>query len=206
MTNNQTKAKCLFSSSNPDENNKYCRNFIVKDLFNKTRSNFDEVAKNGAVIGIEIIWECFFILKPFESKFDLVFNLTRTPNNTCLPTYKIDLVDPEVPGKGMGQYPGWYITDDYYRKRGEDYERTLYHLFGLELEYKETYKVSYLDPIRIIVLLMAGTGTWATFEVIFWLIWAYACNIQNFDSSKYERMTWEECDMIQVPRRRCVLF
>ena len=200
MTNNQTKAKCLFSSSNPEAKNKYCRNFIVGDLVNITGSNFDELAGHGAVIGIEIIWECFFILKPFG------LNLTWTPNNPCLPTYKIDLVDPEVPGKGMGQYPGWYITDDYYRKRGEDYERTLYHLFGLELEYKETYKVSYLDPIRIIVLLMAGTGTWATFEVIFWLIWANACNIQNFDRTKYERMTWEECDVMQVPRRRCVLF
>ena len=197
MTNNQTKAKCLFSSSNPEAKNKYCRNFIVGDLVNITGSNFDELAGHGAVIGIEIIWECFFLLKPFG------LNLTWTPNNPCLPTYKIDLVDPEVPGKGMGQYPGWYITDDYYRKRGEDYERTLYHLFGLELEYKETYKVSYLDPIRIIVLLMAGTGTWATFEVIFWLIWANACNIQNFDRTKYEKMTWEECDVMQVPRRRC---
>ena len=101
----------------------------------------------------------------------------------------------------MGEYPGWYIIEDYYSHRnnseGHDYVRTLYHLFGLELKYKDTYKVSYLDPIRIIVLLMAMTGTWATFEVIFWLIWA-ASNIQNFDSREWEKKKWEECDIIQV--------
>ena len=200
MTNNHTDAQCLFNSSDAEEQNKYCRNFLVKDLVNITGSNFTELAVHGAVIGIEIIWECFFILKPFG------LNLTWTPNNPCLPTYKIVLVDPEVDGNGMGYYPGWYIVDDYYRKMGKngrEYERTLYHLFGLEVEYKVSYKVSYFDPISTILLLMAGTGTWATFEGIFWLIWAYACNIQNFDRTKYEKMTWEECDVMQVPRRRC---
>ena len=103
-------------------------------------------------------------------------NLIWTQNDPCLPTYNVTLVDPEVPGNGMGEYPGWYIIEDYYRNKGDEDERTLYHLFGLELKYKVTYKVSYLNPIRIIVLLMAMTGTWATLEVIFWLIWA-ASNI-----------------------------
>ena len=67
----------------------------------------------------------------------------------------------------------------------------------MELKYKVTYKVSYLNPIRIIVLLMAMTGTWATLEVIFWLIWA-ASNIQNFNSSEWRRKKWKECDVSQV--------
>ena len=191
-------AKCLFNSSNTEEENKCCRNIIVEDLVNITGNNFEELAVHGAVFGIEIIWKCFFVIfKPFGMNFTWSPNLIWTQNDPCLPTYNVTLVDPEVPGNGMGEYPGWYIIEDYYRNKGDEDERTLYHLFGLELKYKVTYKVSYLNPIRIIVLLMAMTGTWATFEVIFWLIWA-ASNIQNFDTSEWRRKKWEECDVNQV--------
>ena len=75
----------------------------------------------------------------------------------------------------------------------------LFGPFPLELRPKIIYRVSRLDPIRIIILLGAMKWIWAFFEMVFWFIW---CKIWQstcmrgkaniFDDDKFEKAAWEE--------------
>ena len=61
------------------------------------------------------------------------------------------------------------------------------------------YRVSRLDPIRIIILLGAMKWIWAFFEMVFWFIWCkiwqFSCmrgKANIFDDDKFEKTAWEE--------------
>ena len=132
MTNNITQAKCFFDLSDA-RNRDNCRNFRVADMVNLTGHTFDQLALRGAVIRIDIIWDCFFgIYKPFGLNW--TWN-QYNQENPCLPKYKFYLVNSELPGRGLGQFPGRYHLKMFYTNDGTGLNpartRALYKVYGL---------------------------------------------------------------------------
>ena len=144
MTNNITQAKCFFDLSDA-RNRDNCRNFRVADMVNLTGHTFDQLALRGAVIRIDIIWDCFFgIYKPFGLNW--TWN-QYNQENPCLPKYKFYLVNSELPGRGLGQFPGRYHLKMFYTNDGTGLNpartRALYKVYGLGKGSKQVEKVCF---------------------------------------------------------------
>ena len=168
LSNNNPRAKCMFDPAKA-EKTRYCRNWRVEDMVGRTGNSFDSVAMKGGVIRVQIDWTCFlgwwsWILPPTR----------KTLKRQCLPTYNFTLM--EGVGHNMGGGGGWHKMNTYYTQqktwKGEGYSRRLDRVIGIYFKIDTTYNLSKFDPVRIIVVLMAGKGFWKIFDFFFWLVFS----------------------------------
>ena len=161
ITNNQTKSVGFWKPEN--ELTQHSRSFVIENLVdnadkhkNTRNTTFDDVAKKGAVIRVEIEWECFvwfwFLVSPSDE-------WVRT---NCLHTTKSFVLERE-----------WFRTNAHYHKIEENtWQRMLHKTYGLNFKVEVTYKVSRFSLIKVILLLVAGGSILGACELFFWIIFS----------------------------------
>ncbi|KAJ8379534.1 hypothetical protein SKAU_G00003120 [Synaphobranchus kaupii] len=150
----------------------FCPIFRLGDIVHEARENFSEMAVEGGVIGIQIMWNC---------------NLDRLFHR-CLPTYSFRRLDEKESNRTL--YPGLnFRFAKHYRENGVE-ERTLFKAFGIRFDVMVFGKAGKFSIIHLIIYIGSTLSYYAlTTIVIDWLITTtcYAKEArQDYSERKFE--------------------
>ncbi|KAJ8263308.1 hypothetical protein COCON_G00157650 [Conger conger] len=167
MTDKYLKS-CTFSR----QTDPFCPIFRLGDIVQEARENFSEMAVEGGVIGIQIMWNC---------------NLDRLFHR-CLPTYSFRRLDEKESNRTL--YPGLnFRFAKYYRENGVE-ERTLFKAYGIRFDVMVFGKAGKFSIIQLIIYIGSTLSYYALTTIfIDWLITTscYAKEArQNYSERKFE--------------------
>ncbi|KAJ8414718.1 hypothetical protein AAFF_G00022410 [Aldrovandia affinis] len=150
----------------------HCPIFRLGDIVQEAKEKFSEMAVEGGVIGIQIMWNC---------------NLDRLFHK-CLPTYSFRRLDEKENNRTL--YPGLnFRFAKYYKENGVDV-RTLFKAFGIRFDVMVFGKAGKFSFIQLVIYIGSTLSYYAlTTLLIDWLI-TTSCYTkearQNYSERKFE--------------------
>ncbi|TNM90076.1 hypothetical protein fugu_004310 [Takifugu bimaculatus] len=135
------------------ENDSLCPIFRLGDMVREAGENFQEMAVEGGVIGIQIKWDC---------NLDVV-------RSHCLPRYSFRRLDEKESNRTL--YPGLNFRYAKYNTVNRVEERTLYKAFGIRFDVMVFGQAGRFSFIQLIIYIGSTLSYYAlTTILIDWLI------------------------------------
>ncbi|KAM6315790.1 P2X purinoceptor 5 isoform 2-T2 [Podargus strigoides] len=151
-TNNESYLKsCRYSTEHP-----YCPIFLLGNIVQWAGSDFQEVALEGGVIGIQIEWNC---------------DLDRAPSE-CNPHYSFSRLDNEFAENSISSGYNFRFAKYYRDAEGVDY-RTLIKAYGIRFDVMVNGKAGKFNIIPTVINI--GSGLALLGAVQLWEIAAQPC-------------------------------
>ncbi|RWR99873.1 P2X purinoceptor 4-like protein [Dinothrombium tinctorium] len=156
-TNETYLKKCRYNAFTDPQ----CPVFVLNDIVKAAGQDYDEISKSGAVIGIEITWNC---------------NLDFTVDY-CVPVYSFRRLDEEHSMIA----PGWnYRYSHYYSDR----ERTLFKATGIKFSIIVNGQAGKLNFVPLFVNIGSGLGLLAITTIICDFIALYLTSAKKYYKEK----------------------
>ncbi|KAJ8285764.1 hypothetical protein GJAV_G00030670 [Gymnothorax javanicus] len=162
----------------------FCPIFRLGDIVQEAKENFSEMAVEGGVIGIQIMWNC-----------DLDRLFLR-----CLPRYSFRRLDEKESNRTL--YPGLnFRFGKYYRENGVD-ERMLFKAYGIRFDVMVFGKAGKFSIIQLIIYIGSTLSYYALTTILLdWLITTscYAKEArQDYSERKFESVRDKRQGLLSV--------
>ncbi|KAL0979547.1 hypothetical protein UPYG_G00186420 [Umbra pygmaea] len=162
----------------------WCPIFRLGDIVQEARENFSEIAMEGAVIGIQIKWDC---------------NLDGFLRN-CLPKYSFRRLDEKESNRTL--YPGLNFRFARFQTVNGVEERTLFKAFGIRFDIMVFGEAGKFSIIQLIIYIGSTLSYYAlTTLFIDWLIGTSCYSKeakQNYSEKKVEAVQDRELCLLCV--------
>ncbi|KAM6239022.1 P2X purinoceptor 5 isoform 1-T1 [Spheniscus humboldti] len=167
-TDNESYLKsCRYSTEHP-----YCPIFLLGDIVRWAGSDFQEMALEGGVIGIQIEWNC---------------DLDKAPSE-CNPHYSFSRLDNKFAEKSISSGYNFRFAKYYQDARGVDY-RTLIKAYGIRFDVMVNGKAGKFNIIPTIINIGSGLALMGAGAFFCDLVLLYLIKKSNFyRGKKYEEV------------------
>lgn len=167
-TNNESYLKtCHYSMEHP-----YCPIFLLGNIVRWTGNNFQEMALEGGVIGIQIEWNC---------------DLDQAPSE-CNPHYSFSRLDNKFAEKSVSSGYNFRFAKYYRDAKGIEY-RTLFKAYGIRFDVMVNGKAGKFNIIPTIINIGSGLALMGAGAFFCDLVLLYLIKKSNFyRGKKYEEV------------------
>ncbi|XP_062448217.1 P2X purinoceptor 5 isoform X1 [Rhea pennata] len=167
-TSNESYLKsCRYSAEHP-----YCPIFLLGSIVRWAGSNFQEMALEGGVIGIQIEWNC---------------DLDKAPSE-CNPHYSFSRLDNKFSEKSISSGYNFRFAKYYQDANGVDY-RTLIKAYGIRFDVMVNGKAGKFNIIPTIINIGSGLALMGAGAFFCDLVLLYLIKKSNFyRGKKYEEV------------------
>ncbi|KAM6372816.1 P2X purinoceptor 5 isoform 1-T1 [Pluvialis apricaria] len=167
-TNNESYLKsCRYSTEHP-----YCPIFLLGNIVRWAGSDFQEMALEGGVIGIQIEWNC---------------DLDKAPSE-CNPHYSFSRLDNKYAEKSVSSGYNFRFAKYYRDAEGVDY-RTLIKAYGIRFDVMVNGKAGKFNIIPTIINIGSGLALMGAGAFFCDLVLLYLIKKSNFyRGKKYEEV------------------
>nr|XP_014337272.1 PREDICTED: P2X purinoceptor 5 [Bos mutus] len=158
---------CKFSPENP-----YCPIFRLGSVVSWTGSNFQEIAVQGGVIGIQIEWDC---------------DLDKAPSE-CYPRYYFNRLDNRFSGNSISSGYNFRFAKYYRDAAGVEF-RTLFKAYGIRFDVMVNGKAGKFNIIPTIINVGSGVALMGVGSFFCDLVLIYFIKKSHFyRDKKYEEV------------------
>ncbi|KAB0359555.1 P2X purinoceptor 5 isoform X1 [Muntiacus reevesi] len=158
---------CKFSPKNP-----YCPIFRLGSVVSWTGSNFQEIAVQGGVIGIQIEWDC---------------DLDKAPSE-CYPRYYFNRLDNRFSGNSISSGYNFRFAKYYRDAAGVEF-RTLFKAYGIRFDVMVNGKAGKFNIIPTIINVGSGVALMGVGSFFCDLVLIYFIKKSHFyRDKKYEEV------------------
>ncbi|XP_039576840.1 P2X purinoceptor 5 isoform X5 [Passer montanus] len=167
-TNNESYLKsCRYSQEHP-----YCPIFVLGNIVRWAGGNFQEMASEGGVIGIQIEWNC---------------DLDKAPSE-CNPHYSFSRLDNKSAETSISSGYNFRFAKYYRDAQGVDY-RTLIKAYGIRFDVMVNGKAGKFNIIPTIINISSGLALMGAGAFFCDLVLLYLIKKSNFyRGKKYEEV------------------
>ncbi|POI33019.1 hypothetical protein CIB84_003229 [Bambusicola thoracicus] len=167
-TNNESYLKtCHYSTEHP-----YCPIFLLGNIVRWAGNDFQEMALEGGVIGIQIEWNC---------------DLDKAPSE-CNPHYSFSRLDNKFAEKSVSSGYNFRFAKYYRDAKGIDY-RTLFKAYGIRFDVMVNGKAGKFNIIPTIINIGSGLALMGAGAFFCDLVLLYLIKKSNFyRGKKYEEV------------------
>nr|XP_023664080.1 P2X purinoceptor 4 isoform X1 [Paramormyrops kingsleyae] len=155
---------CVFSrTTDPD-----CPIFRLRDIVSEAQEDFQDMAVNGGVMGIQIRWDC-----------DL-----DMPESWCVPKYTFRRLDNKDPENTVA--PGYSFRFAKYYSDGEVETRTLIKAFGIRFDVMVFGKAGKFNIVPMLLNVGAGLALMGLVTVVCdWIVLTFMKKKNIYKEQKY---------------------
>ncbi|XP_015994335.2 P2X purinoceptor 5 isoform X1 [Rousettus aegyptiacus] len=164
---------CQFGPKNP-----YCPIFRLGSVVNWTGSNFQEIALQGGVIGIQIEWDC---------------DLDKAPSE-CNPRYYFSRLDSKFPGNSVSSGYNFRFAKYYRNEAGVEF-RTLMKAYGIRFDVMVNGRAGKFSIIPTIINVASGVALMGVGSFVCDLVLIYFIKKSHF----YRNKKYEEARSVMLP-------
>lgn len=157
---------CRFGPKNP-----YCPIFRLGSVVSWTGSDFQDIAKQGGVIGIQIEWDC---------------DLDKDPSE-CNPRYYFSRLDRRFPGKSVSSGYNFRFAKYYRDEAGVEF-RTLMKAYGIRFDIMVNGRAGKFNIIPTIINVASGVALMGVGSFFCDLVLIYFIKKSHF----YRKKKYEE--------------
>uniref|UniRef100_A0A3B3T1U2 P2X purinoceptor n=1 Tax=Paramormyrops kingsleyae TaxID=1676925 RepID=A0A3B3T1U2_9TELE len=179
---------CVFSrTTDPD-----CPIFRLRDIVSEAQEDFQDMAVNGGVMGIQIRWDC-----------DL-----DMPESWCVPKYTFRRLDNKDPENTVA--PGYSFRFAKYYSDGEVETRTLIKAFGIRFDVMVFGKAGKFNIVPMLLNVGAGLALMGLVTVVCdWIVLTFMKKKNIYKEQKYSYV--DDFELVSGPyllkaQCLCIIF